>query len=66
METYNDLYCIGGLVPTYLTELFTTSNNTTYSLRSNDPKLYVDKLNTNFYNVVFCVKSVEKQCRLIV
>jgi hypothetical protein len=38
-----------GIVPTYLTELFTTNNNTTYSLRSNNRKLYLDKGHCSSY-----------------
>jgi hypothetical protein len=46
-----------GIVPTYLTELFTTNNNTTYSLRSNNRKLYLDKPKTNFLKRSFSYRG---------
>ena len=46
-----------GIVPTYLTELFTTNNNTTYSLRSNNRNLYLDKPKTNYLKRSFSYRG---------
>jgi hypothetical protein len=46
-----------GIVPTYLTELFTTNNNTTYGLRRNNRKLYLHKPKTNFFKRSFSYRG---------
>ena len=48
-----------GMVPNYLTELFSTSDNATYvySLRSNSGKLYLDEPKPNFLKRSFSYRA---------
>lgn len=46
-----------GMTPTYLSELFETSHNNTYRLRSNDRKLYLNKPKTNFLKHSFSYRG---------
>ena len=44
-------------LPEYISDMFTVTNNATYSLRSNDRKLYSNKPNTDFMKKSFSYRA---------
>ena len=53
LENIMTFKALRGETPNYLSDFFISSHNDAYQLRSNDRKLYLTKLNTNFLKKSF-------------